>query len=150
VYLVLFWTLTLRLSLPLYNHHFAEFTPWHDHFILGAYSAAERERVLASHHHAYEQPHHHHAAIAHASSDMARSQIYSGGIRVISAPDPLSSAISIATVLDSAVFIPFVALFLEPSRKLWRTFHASLPIPLGLECPPPHPPPRIVSNLLPS
>jgi hypothetical protein len=51
--------LTLNCVLPALDHHAAEYSPFHEHLILGAASPAEREALLAGHQHGAGQPHQH-------------------------------------------------------------------------------------------
>jgi hypothetical protein len=58
-----FWGLLTSLSLnwvlPAFDHHAAEYNPFHSHQVVGG-SPAEREALLAAHHHGAGHAHDHH------------------------------------------------------------------------------------------
>jgi hypothetical protein len=139
-HIALLLILALRLGLPLDDPHIAEYAPWHQHLVFGARSTAELKSVLASHHHSYEQRNHRHSAAGPGA--VAASQAKYGAIQVVAFVQPANSAIAVSAMADPALIIPIVNYLPARSFGLGRPFAASLPVELGVEFPPPIPPPR--------
>jgi hypothetical protein len=52
-------SLSVNFVLPAFDHHAADYSPWHDHVVVGASTAAEREQALQAHTHGAGVPHSH-------------------------------------------------------------------------------------------
>jgi hypothetical protein len=131
-----------RLGLPVFDSHAAEYVPWHQHIVQGAYSQSELRSLLASHHHSFEQTSQRHPASVLRSTKQDGRHIDSGSLRVIAIVDLASSPISVSSSVDLVLFMPGVTHLPAPVLDLSRLLSVSVPINLGVELSPPAPPPR--------
>jgi hypothetical protein len=116
-------SLGVLILLPAFDHHAAEYSPWHSHLTL---SGAD----LPFHHeHPFAQPHHHSAGSGPA--------VPASG--VVFAPNPLSGVVSLLAAFDQV--LPSAWLVLAPLSALWLVNAVTRlllrPNPLSLLDPPP-------------
>jgi hypothetical protein len=132
---LVFWGLLTSLSLnwvlPAFDHHAAEYSPFHTHQVVGA-SSVLRDALLAAHNHGAGHRHDHHA------SGPAPAGLPDPTVVSLSAFDGLLAVV--AQVAD-LVLAPSLPLPLPP-LAVWVTAGTVLILLLHLLSPPPEQPPR--------
>jgi hypothetical protein len=131
IHLALLASLGVLALLPAFDHHAAEYSPWHSHLLAGGRAVVG----MPEHHaHPYTQPHTHPAA----PGDPALAEA-SG---VIFGPNPLAGVVSLLAALDQAIPPGLTPLAL-PAVALWLLCALGQLWPRAIQTPLPDPPPRL-------
>jgi hypothetical protein len=134
---LVFWGLLTSLSLnwvlPVFDHHAAEYNPFHTHRVVGAVSPDQRAHRLADHHHGAGQPHVHGASAA-PSGPASTSPSVVGFTALDGLLDLAARAGDLAVAADWA--LP------QPPLALWLAVGAGAVLLFPLAAPPPIQPPR--------
>lgn len=116
--------------LPAFDHHAAEYSPWHSHLLAGGRVAPD---TAWHHNHPYAQPHTHPAAPDDAARPDASAFVFG--------PNPLAGVVSLLAALDQVIPTGLVPVAL-PLAALWLLCAASQLRPCATQIPFPDPPPR--------
>ncbi len=131
IHLALLASLGVLALLPAFDHHAAEYSPWHSHLLAGGRVAVS---TPAHHAHPYAQPHTHPAALG------APALAETNG--VVFGPNPLAGVVSLLAALDQVVPTGLAPLAL-PVAALWLLCALGWLWPRAIQSPLPDPPPRL-------
>lgn len=130
-HLALLASLGVLALLPAFDHHAAEYSPWHSHLLAGGRVAPD----TAWHHdHPYAVEHTHPAAPLDAALPDAEGVVFG--------PNPLAGVVSLLAALDQVIPAGTTPLAL-PLAALWLLCTASQLWPRAFQTPLPDPPPRL-------
>lgn len=131
IHLALLAALGVLALLPAFDHHAAEYSPWHSHLLAGGRVAVDAPE---HHDHPYAQPHAHPAAPGDPASAATDGVVF--------APNPLAGVVSLLAALDQ-VTPPGLAPLALPVAALWLLCAAGRLWPRPIQTPLPDPPPRL-------
>lgn len=131
IHLALLASLGVLALLPAFDHHAAEYSPWHSHLLAGGRVAVD---APDHHDHPYTQPH------AHLLVPDSSTAADAGG--VVFASNRLAGVVSLLAALDQVMPASLTPLAL-PLAALWLLCAASRLWPRPIQTPLPDPPPRL-------
>lgn len=135
LHLSLLAALGLLALLPAFDHHAAEYSPWHGHVIVGGAS------LPAGHAHPFAQPHTHPAAHTHSpAAPVSGAQSTPG---VVFTPASLPGIVSVLVALSAILPGPGVWLAAVPLAALWLLLASARLSPRPCALTLPDPPPRL-------
>jgi hypothetical protein len=135
LHLALLGALGLLALLPAFDHHAAEYSPWHGHL------SATGAPLPAGHVHPFAQPHLHPAAHTHGPAASARGAESAPG--VIFTPASLPGIVSVLAALTAVLPPPGVWMAAVPLTALWLFLAATRLSPRPFALTLPDPPPRL-------